>query len=130
MKVLIEQFTSKLDGCINRLTALEDKLVASPDLHQPLDPSLLSLSDKNQQLSTRLTHCELNHETVIQNFYNYKKDVHDFLGIGTSSFMNFSDLPSPSHDHDVPMSFRMVLEKIGNSLDPLTNHHFQTFLTQ
>ena len=28
------------------------------------------------------------------------------------------------------MSFRMVLEKIGNPLDILTNHHFQTFLTQ
>jgi len=39
-------------------------------------------------------------------------------------------LPSPSHDHNVPMPFRMVLIKIDNSLEPQTNHHFQTFVTQ
>jgi len=50
--------------------------------------------------------------------------------MGTLSYINSFNLSSPSHDHDVPMPFRMVLEKIGNPLDPLTNHHFQTFLTQ
>jgi len=50
--------------------------------------------------------------------------------MGTPSYMSSSNVPSPSQDHDIPMSFRMVLEKIGNPLDPLNNHHFQTFLTQ
>jgi len=123
IKGLVLKFTSKLDSCITRLTALEDKL----NLQQTPD---LSLSAKVEQLSTRLTHCEFNYDTVVQKFYNYKKDVHDFLCMRTPSYMNSSNFPSPSHNHDVPMSFRMVLEKIGNPLDPLTDHHFQTFLTQ
>ena len=120
---------SKIDDNITHLTILESKLVASPDLQQTYHSLLLSLPDKVQQFSNRLTSCELNHENVIQKLYIYKKDVHDFLGMGTPSYMNSSNLPSPSHDHDVPMSFHMVLEKTGNPLDPITNHHFQTFLT-
>jgi hypothetical protein len=127
LKDLVTTFSTKLEKCINRLTDLEGKLFAPLDLQKPLD---LSLSAKVEELSNSLTYCEQNHEGVVQKFYNYKKDVHDFLGMGTPSYMNSSYLPSPSHDHDVPMSFRMVLEKIGNPLDPLTNHHFQTFLTQ
>ena len=41
--------------------------------------------------------------------------MHDFLGMGTPSYINSSNLLSPSfYDHDVSMSFRTVLEKIGN----------------
>ena len=116
IKDLVTKFTERLDS-------LEAKL----NLQQPPD---LSLSVNVEKLATRLSTCESNYDTVVQKFYNYKKDVHDYLGMGTPSYMNSSNVPSPSHDHDVPMSFRMVLEKIGNPLDPLTNHHFQTFLTQ
>ena len=97
MKNIVEKLTSALEGCINCLAALEDRLAAPPDLHQTPDPSLLSFSGKGQHLSTHLTHCELNHESVIQKFYNYKKDMHDFLKLGTPSYINCSNLPYPSH---------------------------------
>ena len=132
MRDIMNWLESKVDNYITHLTILESKIVASPDLQQTSDPSLIFLPDKVQRLSSRLTHCELNHETVMQKFCNYKKDVHNFLEMGTPSYTNFSNLPSSSHsydhdhDHDVPLSFRMVLEKICNPLDPLTNHHFQT----
>ena len=130
MRYIMTRLESKIDDYITRLTILEPKLVASPDLQQTSDSLLLSLPDEVQHFSTHLTHCELNHDTEIQTFYNYKKDVHDFLGMGTPSYMNSSNLPSPFQDHNVPMSFRMVLEKIGNPLDLLSNDHLQTFLTQ
>jgi len=50
--------------------------------------------------------------------------------MATSSYINSSNLPSPSREHNAPMSFRIVLEKIDNPLDPLTNRRFRTFLTQ
>ena len=106
LKDLVEKFSNKLEDCINRLTDLEGKLFAPLDLPKPLD---LSLSAKVKQLFTHLTYCEQNHEAVVQKNYNYKKDVHDFLGMGTPSYMNSSNPPSPSHDHDVLMSFCMVL---------------------
>jgi len=76
--------------------------------------STIFLPKKVQHLSTRLTHCELNHDTVVQKVYKYKKGLNDFLGMGTPFYINSSNLPSPSpdHDHDIPMSFRMVLEKL------------------
>jgi len=114
MRNITTQLGSKVDNYIARLTILESKIIASRDLEQTSDPSLISLPDKVQHLSTRLTLCKLNHKTVIQKFYNCKKDVHDFLGMGTPCYMNSSNLPSPSQDRDVPMSFRMVLKKIGN----------------
>jgi len=122
IKEIIAQLNSKLDECITRLTALVVKLV--------FDSSLHSLPDNVHYLSTRLTHCQLNHDAVVQNFYNYKKDVRNFFVKGAPSYINSSNIPSPSHDYDVTMSFRMVLETIGNPLDPHTIHHFYTFLTQ
>jgi len=54
--------------------------------------------------------------------------VHDYLGFPSSPLS-----PAISHlsSFGAPMrnSFHMVLEKIGNPLDPLSNHHFQTFLS-
>jgi hypothetical protein len=112
MRDIMNRFESKVDKCITRLTTLEFKIVESPDLHQTSDPSLLALSAKVEQFSTRLTNCEFNYDTVVQKFYNYKKDVHNFFGVGTPSYMNSSNLPSSSYDHNVPRSLRMVLKKI------------------
>ena len=58
-----------------------------------------------------------------------KKDVKDYLGLDTPSRMDGSNLSSTEEDRDIPLSFRHVLEKITNPLDPLPNHHFQTFLS-
>ena len=73
MKALFEKLTSTLDGCIDHLATLENRLVDPPDLHKTPDPSLFSLLEKVQHLSTRLTHCELNHKTVIQKFTPIRK---------------------------------------------------------
>jgi len=89
---ILTRIESKIDGYITHFTDLEDKLVDHPDLHQTPVSSFLSLPGTVQHLSTRLTHCELNHESVIQKFCNCKKDVQDFLGMGTHSYMNFSNL--------------------------------------
>jgi hypothetical protein len=68
-----------------------------------------------------------NRELLVVTF-EFKKDVHDYLGFPSSPLS-----PAISHlsSFGDPMrnSFRMVLQKIGNPLDPLPNHHFQTFLS-
>jgi len=120
---IMTRLESKIVDYITRVPFLEAKLVATPDLQKTPDSLLLSLSVKVQQLSTRLTHC-------VTKFYNYKKYVHVFFAMRTPFYINSSNIPTSSQDHDVPMSFRLVLEKIGNPLDPFTNQHFQIFLTQ
>ena len=87
---------SRLEFKIDEFTVLEDKLEDHPDLHQTPDPSLLSIPDTVHQLSTRLTHCELNHEIPVTKFYIYKKDVHNFFGMGTPPYINSSNLSSSS----------------------------------
>ena len=85
--------------------SLSGEFKALNELVKDFTSRLDSLSAKVEQFSNRLTSCELNHDAVVQKKYNYKKDVHDFLGTRTPSYMNSSNLPSPSHYHDVTMSF-------------------------
>jgi hypothetical protein len=58
---------------------------------------------------------------------DFKKDAHDYLGFPSTTLSpaisNLSSNGDPMHN-----SFHMVLDKIGNPLYPLPNHHFQTFL--
>ena len=70
-----------------------------------------------------------NYAQVQENFFYFKKDVRHYLGLDTPSRMYDSNLPSSDSEHDLPLSFRHVLEKITNPLEPIPNHHFQTFLT-
>ena len=62
------------------------------------------------------------------NTSDFKKDAHDYLGFPSSPLSppitHLSSFCNPMRS-----SFRIVLEKIGNPLDPLPNHHFQTFLS-
>ena len=58
------------------------------------------------------------HAETRELFYNFIKYVKDYLGRDTPSRLHGSNLPSTEEDHDVPLTFRYVLE----------NHHFQTFL--
>ena len=62
-------------------------------------------------------------------FTIFKKNVKDYLGLDIPSYLHDSNLPSTEGDHDIPLTFRYILEKIINPLDPIPNHHFQTFLT-
>ena len=73
VKGIIARLQSKIDNYITWLTVLEAKLLAPPDLQQTPDSSFLSLSDANQQFSNRLTHCELNHDTVVPKFSTIRK---------------------------------------------------------
>ena len=66
---------------------------------------------------------------IYEKFHNFKKDVGDFLRLDTPARLNSSDIHSSNDDPDLPVSFRHVLEKITNPLEPLPNHHFQTFLS-
>ena len=82
---LMSRLESKIDEYISRLIVLEDKPDDHPDLHQTPDPSLFSLPDTVHQLSTRLTHCELNHESVLQSFTTIRKIFIIFLVWGLLS---------------------------------------------
>ena len=68
-----------------------------------------------------------NNVDLSEKFYNFKKDVKDFLGLDSPSNINGSGLPSS--ETDIQLSFRAVLEKISNPLDPPPNHDFHTFLS-
>ena len=74
-----------LPPIIEESLSLSDEFKNLTVLVKDFTSRLDSLPDKVQRFSNRLTSCELNHDTVIQKFYNYKKVVHDLLGMGTPS---------------------------------------------
>ena len=96
-----------------------------------------SISEKKHRFETnefssifeQLRDHKTDHAETRELFYNLKKDVKDYLGLDTPSRLHVSNLPSTEEDHDVPLTFRHVMGKIINPLDPIPNHHFQTFLT-
>ena len=75
-------------------------------------------------LYSKFDHHKQSFNGLHESFFNFKKDVRDFLGLDTPARLKSSD-----DDPDLPVSFRHVLEKITNPLEPLPNHHFQTFLS-
>ena len=112
-------------------------------IQQSLDTLLLDFSGIRSLAAKNADHiAQLQHRTsalsdtinIVRGFNRellfvtsgFKKDVHDYIGFASSPLS-----PAISHlsSFGDPMcnSFRMVLEKIGN---PLSNHHFQTFLSQ
>ena len=107
------------------------------DSSKTLADQVFSISEKQHRFETnefprifdQLRVHKTDHEQTRELFYNFKKDVKDYLGLDTPSRLNESGLLTTDDDRDIPLSFRHVLEKITNPLDPLPNHHFQTFLT-
>ena len=68
-----------------------------------------------------------NFNDISEKYYNFMKDVQDFMGFDSPALLSSSDMHSFEDDPDLPVSFRHVLEKITNPLDMIPNHHFQTF---
>ena len=85
---------STVPPMIEDSSSLSNEFKSLTDSVKDFISRLDSLSVKVEQFSNRLTFCELNHDTLIQKFYNYKKDVHDYLGMGTPSYMNQSSFPN------------------------------------
>ena len=128
VEYLTKQFAhmaTAMQNLTDQVTALDKKLISSTvtqNSSETMEKQLPVIIDK---LNINAAATEKTREL----FYNFKKDVKDYLGLDTPSRLDGSNFSSTEEDRDIPMSFRHVLEKITNPLDPLPNHHFQTFLS-
>ena len=124
----------------DKVTELETNIESStviPNSSETMETTVSDISAKQQlivkntipEIFEKLNYNATATEKTRELFYNFKKDVTDYLGLDTPSRINGSNLLSTDEDRNIPLSFRHVLEKITNSLDPIPNHHFQTFLT-
>ena len=89
------------------------------DSSKTLAAQVFSISEKQHHFETnefprifdKLRDLKTDHGETRELFYNFKKDVKDYLGLDTSSRLHGSNLPSTAEDRDVPLTFRHVLEK-------------------
>ena len=94
-----------------------------------LDKQIFVVINQIPELFAQILENKSAHADTQELFYNFKKDVKNYLGIDIPSRMHGSNLSITDEDHDIPLTFRHVLEKITNPLDLIPNHHFQPFLT-
>lgn len=67
---------------------------------------------------------------LLEEHYNFKKDVRTLLGLESPPSNVQKDPLSTQSGMDINFSFRAVIEQISNPLDPLLNHNFQHFMVQ
>ena len=147
LSAAVEFLRKKFTGIEKALQILTDKVT---ELETNIESSTV-ISNSSETMETTIRDISAKQQLIVKNtipeifeklnynatatektrelFYNFKKDVTDYLGLDTPSRINGSNLLSTDEDHNIPLSFRHVLEKITNPLDPIPNHHFQTFLT-
>ena len=134
------EIAKDLQNLTDKVTELDTKFESStvtPNSSETMETKIRDISATQQSIVTdkisdiveKLNYNTTATEKTRELFYNFKKDVKDYLGLDTPSRMNGSNLLSTDEDRNIPLSFRHVLEKITNPLDPIPNHHFQTFLT-
>ena len=122
----------------DKVTELETNIESStviPNSSETMETTVSDISAKQQlivkntipEIFEKLNYNATATEKTRELFYNFKKDVKDYLGLDTPSRMTGSNLLSIDEDRDIPLSFRHVLEKITNPLDPIPNYHFQFF---
>jgi hypothetical protein len=117
---ILRQLQLDVTGIRSDISALCDQVDNNAD-------DIKQLKHRNSDLTDTINNVRGFNRELLSVTSDFKKDVHDYLGFPSSPLS--SPLSHLSSFGD-PMrnSFRMVLEKIGNPLDPLPNHHFQTFL--
>ena len=112
------------------LTRLKDTLDLLSGQLSELQTSHNALEQKFSLSETEIGSIKCKYNHLLEEHYNFKKDVRSLLGMESPPSNLHADPLSTGSGLDINHSFRAVIEQISNPLDPLLNHNFQHFMVQ
>ena len=112
------------------LTRLKDTLDLLSGQLSELQKSRNALEQKFSLSETEIGFMKCKYNHLLEEHYNFKKDVRSLLGMESPPSNLHADPLSTGSGLDINHSFRAVIEQISNPLDPLLNHNFQHFMVQ